>query len=258
MENGDKVVDAVNVEATWKSLALRPRSQLIDVRTRAEWAYVGIPDLSPIGKRAVLVEWQTFPDQSVDPRFAEHLGDELRALGVQVDEDLFFICRSGSRSLAAAKAMAAVGYRACIMLLAASKDRSTTRGIVALLEAGKRQVFPGFRPRMATRLLRNRSMGSLSAHAILVATIFELAFMTQEQNVAAAGGAFKESAAGSSPVQNTHGCHYSCECGPLKDFGCEQLYHRHLHMLCLPVRCDREIECERALSEGLCRHMAPP
>jgi hypothetical protein len=101
-------------------------------------------------------------------------------------------------------------------------------------------------------------MGSLSAHAILVATIFELAFMTPEQNVAAAGGAFKESAAGSSPVQNTHGCHYSCECGPLKDFGCEQLYHRHLHMLCLPVRCDREIECERALSEGLCRHMAPP
>jgi rhodanese-related sulfurtransferase len=113
VENGDKVVDAVNVEATWKSLALRPRSQLIDVRTRAEWAYVGIPDLSPIGKRAVLVEWQTFPDQSVDPRFAEHLGDELRALGVQVDDDLFFICRSGSRSLAAAKAMAAVGYRAC-------------------------------------------------------------------------------------------------------------------------------------------------
>ena len=67
MENGDKVVDAVNVESTWKSLALRPRSQLIDVRTRAEWAYVGIPDLSPIGKRAVLVEWQTFPDQSVGP-----------------------------------------------------------------------------------------------------------------------------------------------------------------------------------------------
>jgi hypothetical protein len=27
-------------------------------------------------------------------------------------------------------------------------------------------------------------MGSLSAHAILVATIFELAFMTQEPNVA--------------------------------------------------------------------------
>ena len=31
-----------------------------------------------------------------------------------------------------------------------------------------------------------------------------------------------------------HGCHYSCECGPPRGFGCEQQYHRHLHMLCLP------------------------
>ena len=44
---------------------------------------------------------------------AERLAGELRALGVQFDDDLFFICRSGSRSLAAAKAMAAAGYRAC-------------------------------------------------------------------------------------------------------------------------------------------------
>ena len=36
-----------------------------------------------IGKRAVLVEWQTFPDQTVDPRFAERLASELGALGVQ-------------------------------------------------------------------------------------------------------------------------------------------------------------------------------
>jgi rhodanese-related sulfurtransferase len=83
------------------------------VRTRAEWTYVGIPDLGPLGKRTVLVEWQAFPDQSVDPRFAERLANELKALGVQSDDDLFFICRSGSRSLAAARAMAEIGYRAC-------------------------------------------------------------------------------------------------------------------------------------------------
>jgi rhodanese-related sulfurtransferase len=83
------------------------------VRTRAEWTYVGIPDLGPIGKRAVLVEWQTFPDQSVDARFVERLAGELKALGVQLDDDLYFICRSGSRSLAAAKAMAEAGYRSC-------------------------------------------------------------------------------------------------------------------------------------------------
>ena len=112
-QNGDRAVDNVGVEATWQRLASRPGSQLIDVRTRAEWTYVGIPDLGPIGKRAVLVEWQTFPDQTVDPRFVERLAGELKAVGAQLDDDLFFICRSGGRSLAAAKAMAEAGYQAC-------------------------------------------------------------------------------------------------------------------------------------------------
>jgi rhodanese-related sulfurtransferase len=109
----DYTVDEVDVASTWSTLQGNPRSQLVDVRTRAEWTYVGLPDLGALGKRAVLVEWQTFPDQSVDPRFADRLAQELQALGVQVDDDLFFICRSGSRSLAAAKAMASAGYRAC-------------------------------------------------------------------------------------------------------------------------------------------------
>ena len=109
----DYTVDEVDMAWTWSRLQGNPRSQLVDVRTRAEWTYVGIPDLGALGKRAVLVEWQTFPDQSVDPRFADRLAQELQALGVQLDDDLFFICRSGSRSLAAAKAMASAGYRAC-------------------------------------------------------------------------------------------------------------------------------------------------
>jgi hypothetical protein len=54
-----------------------------------------------------------------------------------------------------------------------------------------------------------------------------------------------------------HGCHYDCECGPLKDFGCEQVYHRHLHMLCLPVRCGGDTKCEQTPPQGVCRHIAP-
>jgi rhodanese-related sulfurtransferase len=112
-QDSDRAVDEVDVAETWEGLTSGPRAQLVDVRTRAEWTYVGIPDLGPIGKRAVLVEWQTFPDQSVDARFVERLAGELKALGVQLDDDLYFICRSGSRSLAAAKAMAEAGYRFC-------------------------------------------------------------------------------------------------------------------------------------------------
>jgi rhodanese-related sulfurtransferase len=112
-QSDENAVGAVDSKTAWEGLASSPRSQLVDVRTRAEWTYVGLPDLGSLGRRPVLVEWQTFPDQTVDPRFAERLAGELKALGVQFDDDLFFICRSGSRSLAAAKAMAAAGYRKC-------------------------------------------------------------------------------------------------------------------------------------------------
>jgi rhodanese-related sulfurtransferase len=111
--DGDRGVDEVDVTTTWEQLSSSPRSQLIDVRTRAEWTYVGTPDLASVGKRTVLVEWQTFPDQTVDPRFAERLAGELKALGVEPNDDLYFICRSGGRSLAAARAMTAAGYTAC-------------------------------------------------------------------------------------------------------------------------------------------------
>jgi rhodanese-related sulfurtransferase len=112
-QDGEKVVDDVDVETTWEALVSRPKSQLIDVRTRAEWTYVGLPDLGSIGKRPILVEWQTFPDQAIDFRFAERLVGELKALGVEKGDDLYFICRSGGRSLAAAEAMAELGYQAC-------------------------------------------------------------------------------------------------------------------------------------------------
>ena len=75
--------------------------------------------------------------------------------------------------------------------------------------------------------------------------------------LSSAAGAPKERAAESNFMQRTHGCHYSCECGPLKDFGCEQVYHRHLHMLCLPVRC-RDQDCKPTPSEGVCRHIPSP
>lgn len=109
----ENTVDEVDVATAWQVLLASARAQLIDVRTRAEWAFVGIPDLGPLGRQVVLTEWQSFADGSIDPHFAERLANELQARGVQMEDDLFFICRSGVRSLMAARVMAASGYRAC-------------------------------------------------------------------------------------------------------------------------------------------------
>lgn len=78
---------------------------LVDVRTSAEWSYVGLPDLSSLGKRVLCIEWQRFPDGSVNGRFVE----ELSAAGVRPGAAAYFLCRSGVRSRAAAEAATAAG-----------------------------------------------------------------------------------------------------------------------------------------------------
>lgn len=85
-------------------------AQIVDVRTRAEWAFVGVPDLSELGKEAVLVEWQRYPDMAVAPDFVATLEAELEGRGARRDSPILFLCRSGVRSLAAAQVMARAGW----------------------------------------------------------------------------------------------------------------------------------------------------
>jgi rhodanese-related sulfurtransferase len=106
-------IEDVPVESVWARLENDAASLLIDVRTRAEWAFVGVPDLAEIGKRVVTIEWQTFPDNRIDAEFAGRLSAMLESAGVGKDAELFFICRSGGRSRMAAEAMAATGFSRC-------------------------------------------------------------------------------------------------------------------------------------------------
>jgi rhodanese-related sulfurtransferase len=111
--SGQSAVQDVPVLETWAQLKNNQGSVLIDVRTRAEWAFVGLPDLEAIGKRVLTLEWQSFPDSRVDPGFVGRLSQLLEVNGVGKDRDLYFICRSGGRSRMAAEAMVAAGYTRC-------------------------------------------------------------------------------------------------------------------------------------------------
>jgi rhodanese-related sulfurtransferase len=76
-----------------------PGAKLVDVRTRAEWDFVGrIPG-------SVAIEWQTYPNSQPNPAFL----DQLRAQ-TEKDAVVMFLCRSGARSHAAATAAAQAGY----------------------------------------------------------------------------------------------------------------------------------------------------
>lgn len=89
-------------------LESQPDAILVDVRTKAEWSYVGVPDLSEVGRSVVLSEWVTFPDGARNPQFL----DEITAASANKSAPVVFLCRSGVRSVAAAEAATAAGFTA--------------------------------------------------------------------------------------------------------------------------------------------------
>ncbi len=86
---------------------------LIDCRTRAEWSFVGIPDLSALEAKVVFTEWQVFPSMRINAEFAAQLRDNDGAADAAGGGPLLFICRSGVRSKAAAIAMTRNGFAPC-------------------------------------------------------------------------------------------------------------------------------------------------
>lgn len=99
----------VTPEAAWEALRAEPDAVLVDVRSDAEWSFVGLPDLSSLGKDVVRAAWATFPGMKPNPAFAATLAEQ----GVGPGKAVYFLCRSGVRSAAAARAMTAQGFARC-------------------------------------------------------------------------------------------------------------------------------------------------
>jgi len=96
-------------------------ARLVDVRSKAEWSWVGrIPG-------AVEIEWLVFPSMQANPDFLEHL-----SLKVPKESPVMFICRSGVRSNQAAIAALESGYVNCYNVLEGfegDKDSNGHRGV---------------------------------------------------------------------------------------------------------------------------------
>jgi len=100
----DSDVGEVLPTDAWAILGTEKSARLIDVRTQAEWVFVGAPDLSELGHTLIGVEWASFPGMSKNQRFVDAVAEEL---GGNAPGKLLFLCRSGVRSLHAARAVAA-------------------------------------------------------------------------------------------------------------------------------------------------------
>ena len=102
----------VSAREAWEALLADETAQLVDVRTRPEWTFVGVPDLSDTGREPIGLEWQVYPTMQMDPDFPAKLTAELDRRGVPTDAPIYFLCRSGARSAAAATALTAIGRTA--------------------------------------------------------------------------------------------------------------------------------------------------
>lgn len=90
---------ALTPREAWEVLQLAPGAKLVDVRTRAEWDWVGrVPG-------SVEIEWMLYPGNEPNAHF-------LAQLQRQVDREalVMFLCRSGARSNAAANLAVASGF----------------------------------------------------------------------------------------------------------------------------------------------------
>ena len=94
----------ITPQESWKILSDNPDAVLVDVRTEAEWNWVGVPDLSGLGREVVFVQWNTAHGRN------ENFVADLIAAGVSPGErPVIFLCRSGNRSIPAAEAATAAG-----------------------------------------------------------------------------------------------------------------------------------------------------
>ena len=93
----------------WSMLVGNENAVLVDVRTRPEWLFVGVPDLSKVDKKPVFLEWQIYPTMDQNPGFVGC----IKELEIGTDTPLLFLCRTGSRSRAAASVMTDQGFDQC-------------------------------------------------------------------------------------------------------------------------------------------------
>lgn len=128
----------VSCKECFSALQQNPASHLIDVRTVPEWIFVGVPNLSEIGKQVHTVEWQKFPSMQVNTEFVS----AVEELGAKHDDEIYCLCRSGVRSISAAQALTAAGFAKAFNVLDGFEGDHNHEGKRALLSGWKFDDLP--------------------------------------------------------------------------------------------------------------------
>ena len=84
-------------------------SYLIDIRTKPEWEFIGVPDLSSLNKKTIFISWHMYPEMKINSLFENQITES----NIKKNDNLFLICRSGNRSSDAAEFLTSRGFSNC-------------------------------------------------------------------------------------------------------------------------------------------------
>ena len=102
-------IESVTSIESFNKLSEISSSHLIDVRTKPEWEFIGVPDLSSVNKKTIFISWHVYPEMKINSFFENQIINS----NLKKNDKLFFICRSGKRSFQAAKFLSSIDYNKC-------------------------------------------------------------------------------------------------------------------------------------------------
>ncbi len=123
---------------TYDYLMAHDDGMVVDVRTEVEWSSVGVPVLPDDKTSPVLLSWRLLPDMTLNMAFAE----KLQQCCSNKATPLFFLCRSGVRSMDAANEMAKRGYLNCFNIVAGFEGCARVAGSSAQVLGWKAEGLP--------------------------------------------------------------------------------------------------------------------
>ena len=101
------MIENLTPQQAWDLLQQNKNAVLVDVRTQMEHSYVG----HPIG--AIHIPWKEAPNWDINPHFV----DEVRKVASTNETPILLLCRSGQRSLSAARALEEAGFQHLINIV---------------------------------------------------------------------------------------------------------------------------------------------
>jgi rhodanese-related sulfurtransferase len=101
------MIDNLTPQEAWDFLQTNTDAILVDVRTKMEHGFVGHPT------NAIHIAWKEAPDWQINPKFIA----DIERIITNKNTPILLFCRSGQRSLDAAKVLEDIGYKKLINII---------------------------------------------------------------------------------------------------------------------------------------------